>query len=138
MQHLAVEQPAHGLQSDVRVRRDSHARPGRDVGGTVMVEETPRADRAQVMLRKQSPYLGSVADRGLARLDDVDRADDARSQLDLVRCSSKLLTSPGCHLHNGRSGDAAFASSVLVGTRGTILSGAERLEEGGICRAATV
>jgi hypothetical protein len=58
--HLAVEQPAHRLQADVRVRGDLHARLAGDLVRTVVVHEAPRADHPPVQARQQASDLRAL------------------------------------------------------------------------------
>jgi hypothetical protein len=73
VQHQALEQPADGLQADVRMRRNPHAGTAADLVRSVMVEKAPGADGAQRPLRQQPADLGAVADGRLAGLDHVYR-----------------------------------------------------------------
>ena len=73
VQHQALEQPADGLQADVRMGRDLHAGTPADLVRAVVVEKAPGADGAQRPLRQQPADLGAVADGRLAGLDHVYR-----------------------------------------------------------------
>ena len=75
MQHEALEQPADGLQADVRMGRDLHTGTPADLVRAVVVEEAPGADGAQRPLRQQPADLGAVADGRLAGLDHVYRPE---------------------------------------------------------------
>jgi hypothetical protein len=99
VQYQALEQPAHGLQADVRVRRHLHAGADADVIGSVVVQEAPRADSAQGRLRQQPADLGAVAHNGLARLKHVDGTVYTRGQ------------------HNGLRRRIQIAHSLIVPSR---------------------
>jgi hypothetical protein len=73
VQHQALEQPADGLQADVRMGRDLHTGTPADLVRAVVVEEAPGADGTQRPLRQQPADLGAVADGRLAGLDHVYR-----------------------------------------------------------------
>src|SRR5699024_5814880 len=71
--HVSLEQPADGLQTGVRVRGDVHTAGGRDVVGTVVVDEAPGADERAPALR-QGPLDGhrpGPAERYVAGGDDL-------------------------------------------------------------------
>ena len=53
MQDVAADEPAHGLQARVRMRRHPHPLPADDVLGTVGVDEAPGADHAAVAVRER-------------------------------------------------------------------------------------
>ena len=65
--HQAVEQPAHGLQAGVRVRRHLHARVAADVVGPVVVDEAPGTTvrRCRCGSSRVTTVCGSVS-RGLS------------------------------------------------------------------------
>lgn len=72
---LPAEQPADGLQADVRMRGHVHpARPG-DVVGAVVVDEAPRADEGAGPLRKRAPHRHrpGAAQRYVTRRQHLDR-----------------------------------------------------------------
>jgi hypothetical protein len=48
VEHLAFEQPRHGLETGVRVRRDVHRFLGTERQRSETIEEAPRADHAPV------------------------------------------------------------------------------------------
>ena len=52
MVDCALEQIGHGRQIDVRMGSDIHAFAGRELGGTKVIEENPRSDRARCALRQ--------------------------------------------------------------------------------------
>lgn len=83
---LAREQPAHGLQPRVRVRRDDHAAGVGDEVGPVVVDEAPRADQRAVPLRKGAayPHGAGPAERDVARGHDLDPRRDRAGGRDLV------------------------------------------------------
>jgi hypothetical protein len=59
VQHLAGEQPRHGLQADVRVRCDVHGLATGKREGTVGIEEAPRSDQP-VLAQRQCPRHGET------------------------------------------------------------------------------
>ncbi len=67
VQHLALVEPADGLESHVRVRRDLHTGLVGDVVGPVVIDGTPRADHAAAQVGQQAADFG-----GLAELDPTD------------------------------------------------------------------
>ena len=75
---LALEEPAHRLQTGVRVRRDVHAAGGGDVVRAVEVQEAPRADQTAGALGQRALHRHGAgpAQGHLARLQDLD--DGAR------------------------------------------------------------
>lgn len=78
VQHLALVQPADGLQAHVRMRRHLHPGLVDDVVGTVVVDEAPAADHPTAEVRQQSADDGALAERYLlAGLDVADRARTA-------------------------------------------------------------
>lgn len=62
VQHLALVQPADGLQSHVRVRRYLHAGLVGDVVGPVVIDEAPRADHAAAQVGQQAANFGGLAE----------------------------------------------------------------------------
>ena len=74
MLDLALEEPAHGLQPGVRVRRHDHAAGCRDVVGSVVVGEAPRADRRAAALGERAPHVhrARTAERHVARGEHLD------------------------------------------------------------------
>ena len=71
----AFEQPAHGLQSGVRVRGDVHAAGDRDIGWPVVVDEAPGADEGALPLRQGAAHdhRPRPAERNLTGGDDFNR-----------------------------------------------------------------
>src|SRR5262249_39082206 len=53
VQHLALEQPGHGLQSDVRMRTNSHRLLSTECDRAVVIEEAPRPDQPSRVTRKR-------------------------------------------------------------------------------------
>ena len=85
VQHLAVDQPRHGLQAAVRMRRHLHAGAVGDHLRAEMVEETPGADHAPVRMRQQPAHHGVAAERHITTLEQVGAIGDrhAPAGLDL-------------------------------------------------------
>ena len=73
---LALVEPAHGLQSGVRMRRRVHDARARRRGGAVRVHEAPGADQRASALRKRAPHheRARPAERHLAGLEHLDAA----------------------------------------------------------------
>ncbi|SIG58406.1 Uncharacterised protein [Mycobacteroides abscessus subsp. abscessus] len=90
-----IEEPAHRLQSRVRMRGDIHAAGAGDVIGAVVVDEAPRSDEGALALR-QSPVDGHrprSAQRHVAGGDDLDRGPTA-----LVAFGARQTTGSAHHL----------------------------------------
>jgi hypothetical protein len=70
MLHSPTEQPTHGLQSGVWMRRDVHARGH----GAVVVDEAPRTNQRALSLRKRAlhPERPRPAQRNLSRMQHLD------------------------------------------------------------------
>ena len=71
----AFEEPAHGLQSGVRVRGDVHAAGDRDIVGAVVVDEAPGADEGALALRQGPAHAHRTwsAQWNVAGGDDLNR-----------------------------------------------------------------
>ena len=71
---LTGEQPAHGLQSGVRMRRHHHPAGCGHVVRPVVVDEAPRADQRPGPLRQRATHRhrARTAERHHARFEDVD------------------------------------------------------------------
>ena len=71
---LPGEEPAHRLQSGVRMRRHIHAGTLGHRVGSVVVDEAPRADQGPLFLRKRAAHgpRSRAAERHLARFEDLD------------------------------------------------------------------
>jgi hypothetical protein len=76
--HLALEQPRHGLQSGVRVRRDLHPRPRGDVVGAVVVDERPGADHPPSQRGQQPAHARALAEQDLLARQQVERRTGGR------------------------------------------------------------
>ena len=72
---LALEEPAHGLQAGVRMRRDAHPAGHRHVVRPVVVDEAPAADQRPAPLREGAAHghRARAAERNVARLQDLHR-----------------------------------------------------------------
>ena len=98
MQDVPGQQPGHGLEPDVRMRR--HLHPGDAVDGlrAVVIDEAPRPDAAAQPERQQPPH-GNVTDPGLPRLGDLQVAllDQVGGDLDVgIDCAhNPILARPG-------------------------------------------
>ncbi|GAA4989601.1 hypothetical protein GCM10025734_16010 [Kitasatospora paranensis] len=71
VQHLALVQPADGLQPHVGVRWHLHAGLSGDVVGPVVVDEAPGSDHPAAHGRQQPPDDGGAAECRLARGQEV-------------------------------------------------------------------
>ena len=71
---LPLEQPAHGLQTGVRVRRDRHAAGIGDPLRPVMIGEAPGADQRPGLLRQRPPdrHRPEPAERNVAGFEDLE------------------------------------------------------------------
>ncbi len=71
---LSAEQPAHRLQSGVRVGGDVHAAGPGDVVGAIVVGEAPGADEGPGPLRQGAPHphRARAAERHVTRGEDLD------------------------------------------------------------------
>ncbi len=62
VQHLALVQPADGLQAHVRVRRDPHAGLVDDVVRAVVIDEAPGPDHAAAQIGQQTTDFAGLAE----------------------------------------------------------------------------
>ena len=62
MQHLALVQPADGLQAHVRMRRNLHAGLVGDVVGAVVIDEAPGAHHASAQVGQQAADFAGLAE----------------------------------------------------------------------------
>src|ERR1700712_1104237 len=71
---LALEQPRHGLQPGVRMRRNPHAPIRADRLGPVVIEKAPRADHAARAARQGAAHRHRprTAEWHLSRFDDLE------------------------------------------------------------------
>nr|WP_246507581.1 hypothetical protein [Actinocrinis puniceicyclus] len=106
VQHLAVVQPADGLKTHVRMRRDLHARSVRDVVGAVVVDEAPGADHPAAQVRQQPPHLRAFA-----------QGDDFAGQ-QLVYWARGHVLSSSADRGRGAHVEVAHAGHATPGIRG--------------------
>src|SRR5699024_11221245 len=109
---VAREQPAHRLETGVRMRRHIHAPGGRDVVGAEVVDKAPGPDEGPLALR-QRPLDGHrprAAERDVAGGDDLDRR---ASGLGPVGSASRLaLDLPGIELDVAHRAPSARATTA--------------------------
>jgi hypothetical protein len=109
MVDIAVEQPADGLQTDVRVRRHCHARPISDVIGPVVIDEAPGANQAPAEVRQQPPHYRAATQAHLAALEDL--VDGLRGDLCATAGNSELWQA----IDIAHVGDPISAVNVRLG-----------------------
>ena len=93
VRHFPGDQPGHGLQAGMRVRRDVHgvAVIGPDRAGTVEVDEAPGADHPPLPVRQQPQHFAARADLG------VDGVVDRR----LAAVTLRVVRAAGVQVRHG-------------------------------------